>query len=106
MCASYGTFRITRRWPLAIFYRHLDITGINAYVIFKFNIIKNKDRRRVFLKILAKSLMEDHLKDGSLLVSLPKDISTFLLKYKNRDVPVQDPVKPGICYICGKHKNK
>ena len=25
MCSSYSTSRITRRWPLALFYRHLDI---------------------------------------------------------------------------------
>ncbi|ENN77514.1 hypothetical protein YQE_05993, partial [Dendroctonus ponderosae] len=30
MCASYSTSRITRRWPLTVFFRHLDISGINS----------------------------------------------------------------------------
>ncbi|KAG5870112.1 hypothetical protein JTB14_034676 [Gonioctena quinquepunctata] len=62
MCASY-TSRITRRWPLALFFGHLDICGMNPRVIFKFNNIDNKDRRRVSEKSLALQLMEDHLKD-------------------------------------------
>ncbi|KAH1021445.1 hypothetical protein HUJ04_010958 [Dendroctonus ponderosae] len=106
MCASYSTSRITRRWPLTVFFRHLDISGINSNVIFKFNNINNKDRRRVFLKNLALQLMEYHLKQRSLIERLPKDLQAFLSKYKNNDQATpRETAKPGICYICGKHKN-
>lgn len=82
MCASYTTSRISRRWPLALFYRHLDIAGINANIIFKYNDPDNRERRRLFLKNLALSLMETHLEERSRLRNLPKDITAFLAKYK------------------------
>ena len=105
MCSSYSTSRITRRWPLALFYRHLDIAGINANIIYKFNNPENNDRRRVFVKHLAFSLMEEHLKKRALLETLPKETRVFLVKYRNDKDQVQLPEKPGICYVCGSHKN-
>lgn len=104
MCASYTTSRISRRWPLALFYRHLDIAGINANIIFKYNNPDNRERRRLFLKNLALSLMETHLEERSRLRNLPKDITAFLAKYKKEE-EVQEAPKPGICHICGRHKN-
>lgn len=32
-CSIYSTER-TRRWPLAIFYRLLNISGVNSYVLY------------------------------------------------------------------------
>ncbi|KAJ8945542.1 hypothetical protein NQ318_020388 [Aromia moschata] len=72
---------------------------------FKFNNVENRDRRRPFLKHLALDLMREHLEERALIQSLPKDIQIFLENYKKIDSPVRDDVKPGICYICGKHKN-
>ncbi|KAH1009951.1 hypothetical protein HUJ05_004326 [Dendroctonus ponderosae] len=106
MCASYSVSRITRRWPLVVFFRHLEIAGINARVIFKFNNLDNKDERRVFLRKLALELMKDHLKERALTQSLPKDISYFLDKYRNEEGTERgEEVKTGICFICGTHKN-
>ena len=105
MCSSYSTSRIMRRWPLALFYRHLDIDGINANIIFKFNNPDNKERRRIFFKHLALGLMEEHLNQRALLQTLPKDIHAFLTKYRHEEEQTKEPAKPGICYICGRHKN-
>lgn len=105
MCASYSTSRITRRWPLALFFRHLDICGINSRVIFKFNNVYNKESRRVFLKNLALQLMENHLKDRAKLQSLPKDVYAFLSKYRDNELQTKAPTRQGICHICGSHKN-
>ena len=33
-CANHSTSRRTRRWPMAIFFRMLDISALNAQVIF------------------------------------------------------------------------
>lgn len=33
-CSNYSTSRRTRRWPMAIFYRLIDISGINSYVLY------------------------------------------------------------------------
>nr|XP_022903858.1 piggyBac transposable element-derived protein 4-like [Onthophagus taurus] len=106
MCSVYSTSRITRRWPLVLFYRHIDIAGINANVIFKFNNPEmTEQRRRHFLKHLALDLMEEHLKQRASLKTLPEDITAFLQKYANNEEQPQEPAKPGICYICGRHKN-
>ncbi|XP_018566451.1 piggyBac transposable element-derived protein 4-like [Anoplophora glabripennis] len=90
MCASYSTSRITRRWPLALFFRHLDIAGINANIIFKFNNVENRDRRRQFLKNLALDLMKEHLKERAGILSLPKDVQVFLEKYKENHSSVRE----------------
>lgn len=106
MCASYSVSRITRRWPLAVFFRHLDIAGINARVILKFNNLDNKDNRRVFLKKLSLELMKDHLKGRALIQSLPKEIYFFLSEYRNEEGSERsEEVTAGICFICGTHKN-
>lgn len=68
--ASCTVSRITERWPLAVFFRHLDRAVINARVIFKFNNLSNKDNKRVFLKKLFYVLMKDHLKERLLMQSL------------------------------------
>lgn len=44
MCASYAIARVTQRWPLPLFYIHLDIAGINVNIFFKFNNIENRDK--------------------------------------------------------------
>ncbi|KAG5893615.1 hypothetical protein JTB14_006285 [Gonioctena quinquepunctata] len=104
-CASYSTSRITRRWPLALFFRHLDICGINSRDIFKFNNIDNKDKRREFKKNLALQLIDDHLKDRAQIKSLPKDVFVFLTKYREDEEQTEEVTRPGICHICGSHKN-
>lgn len=35
ICAIYSTSRRTQRWPMAIFYRMLDVSAANAYVVSK-----------------------------------------------------------------------
>jgi hypothetical protein len=34
MCASYSVSRVTRRWPLAVFYILMNIAGFNSWVIY------------------------------------------------------------------------
>ncbi|KAG5870234.1 hypothetical protein JTB14_029108 [Gonioctena quinquepunctata] len=104
MYASYSTSRITRRWPLTLFFRHLDICGLNSRVIFEFKNIDNKDRR-VLKKILPYELMEDHLKDRAQIKSLPEDVFVFLSKYREDEEQTEELTRPGICQICGSHKN-
>ena len=37
MCASYSISRVTRQWPLAVFYILMNIAGINSWVIYTIN---------------------------------------------------------------------
>lgn len=64
-----GTYRCKRkveRWPLAVFCNLLDISAVNAFVIFTslnptWNYARRKYRRRLFLKELEKSLVYGHI---------------------------------------------
>lgn len=105
-CASYTTQRVTKRWPLAIFFRMLDIAGINSEIIFNNNkSLEEPPRRRKFLTKLGFDLIEDHLKERAKLQTLPKDITEFLSKYRPlAEVPVNQH-RTGRCHICSSHKN-
>ena len=53
LCATLSTARITRRWPVVIFYRGLDIAGINAQKIYFSNNPDRQRRRKNFIKNFA-----------------------------------------------------
>lgn len=60
-CSIYSTGRRTRRWLLAIFYRLLDISSLNSYVLY--NSFKNNKTmtRADFLKSLGFELVSPEL---------------------------------------------
>lgn len=74
MCSTYSTSRKTRRWTMTVFFRILDIAGINSYKIYLANNLQNNIRRKEYLKILALSLMKEHWKERAQLWGLPKDV--------------------------------
>ena len=81
MCASYSVSRVTRRWPLAVFYILMNIAGINSWVIHTINTPCDEPQHRIiFLKNLSLSLMKEHLVSRSQKPSLPRDVSAFLEK--------------------------
>lgn len=45
-CASYSTQRKTRRWPMAVFYRFLDMNGVNAHVLYTANDLNNPNAKK------------------------------------------------------------
>lgn len=50
-CETYSTSRRSFRWPLVLFYRLLDIAGINAQVVYLSNCNENEIiPRRLFLR--------------------------------------------------------
>jgi len=70
MLQTYTCKRMTRRWPTAIFYNIIDISALNAFIIWiSLNTDyepQSKHRRRVFLQQLGKELIgvadiEEHL---------------------------------------------
>lgn len=74
-CANYSPSRRTRRWPMAIFFYMLNMSTVNAYILY--NSCKNRKEleRKDFLKQLAKSLtipyMQQRFLNGS---KLPKEL--------------------------------
>ena len=110
MCANYNVGRRTKRWPLVIFYHLLNVTGINAYVIYK-NKIDCGISRREFLKHLAVDLVKAHQQTRSTVPQLPRAIQQRL----KRNAQVQDPGPPSRggpstsykrCHICPRSMDK
>lgn len=60
-CSNYSTSRRTQRWPVTIFYRMLDISASNAYVISFSNQAQKTKSRFKFLKQLAEQLTRPHM---------------------------------------------
>lgn len=113
-CSVASTARNTRRWPLALFFRFLDMAGVNSHILYVANNISvydsRKFRRLPFLQRLAMNLLEEHLKERAKVKGLPKDVQYFLAKYKkNEDVSSvsqgEDLPKSGACHVCGTRKN-
>lgn len=105
MCSTYSTSRKTRRWTMTVFFRILDIAGINSYKIYLANNLQNNIRRKEYLKILAISLMKEHWKERAQLWGLPKDVLSFLSDYKKSNVQINQNIPKKYCYLCGSHKN-
>nr|CAI5828148.1 unnamed protein product [Callosobruchus analis] len=102
MCSRITT---SRRWPMNIFFRLLDIAGINSFRIFQMNNPFDKTIRRKYLYNLSLELMQENLKERAKLRSLLKDLSLFLESYREPTVhesPLQtQPNQRVIYHMCG-----
>lgn len=63
MCSKISTSRRTKRWPMIIFFRYLDIAGINSMRIYQMNNGMKTFVRREYLFDLAIELMDDNLRE-------------------------------------------
>ncbi|UYV62727.1 PCBP3 [Cordylochernes scorpioides] len=97
-----------RRWPLALFYALLDITALNSYIIFNYQIDKKDQKERsTFIVDLGRSLIDEHLATRN-LNSLPLELQTTIKKFKNNDgsstsrgsTMPQESDTPKRCYKC------
>lgn len=112
-CAIYCTGRRTRRWPMAIFFRILDISGVNAYIVYKTNENFNDIARINFMKKLAHSLvvpeMERRLQNKRINKEIKSNIRRVLNIRKDlSSTPLHDhllnPRKT--CYLCPPKKKR
>ncbi|XP_060720777.1 piggyBac transposable element-derived protein 4-like [Tachysurus vachellii] len=65
LTATYTCQRMTRRWPMVVFYNMLDVSAYNAFVLWThihlgWNSTK-KNKRRMFLEELGSSLVKAHI---------------------------------------------
>ncbi|UYV66240.1 hypothetical protein LAZ67_4000948 [Cordylochernes scorpioides] len=85
MVSNFSTSCRSRRWPLALFYALLDITALNSYIIFNYQIDKKDQKERsTFIVDLGRSLIDEHLATRN-LNSLPLELQTTIKKFKNND---------------------
>ncbi|XP_051783376.1 piggyBac transposable element-derived protein 4-like, partial [Erpetoichthys calabaricus] len=66
LTATYTCQRMTRRWPMVVFYNILDVSAYNAFVLWShihqgWNSTK-KNKRRLFLEELGNSLVKPHIR--------------------------------------------
>lgn len=77
-CSNYSTARRTQRWPMCIFYRLLDISASNTYVMSLQNQAKKTGSRFKFIKQLAEELTRPHMKRRENNQHTPRDIKTSI----------------------------
>ncbi|XP_044742586.1 piggyBac transposable element-derived protein 4-like [Chrysoperla carnea] len=118
----YTTARETKRWPMVIFYSFLNISGINAQIIYKDNNLTNQNlnpnlTRREFLKTLSLELIQPHLLDRLKETRLTMELRQTIMKItklKTGVVPEEDVITPcsdetgkdGFCSYCPRRKNR
>lgn len=79
-CAIYSSNKRTRRWPLAVFYRMVNIASVNTFIMYLSYRDSPSISRFDFLKKLAMDLIEPHMRRRLLAPSLTKDIKVVIKK--------------------------
>lgn len=105
-CSIYSSSRKTRRWPMAIFYRILDLAGTNAFVLYE-SCPGAKLRRGDFILSLARELVLPILKERVYNSRLPRELRLTIARVLGKDLPPPQPQlqPPGpagrkLCSIC------
>lgn len=91
-CSNYTCSRRTRRWPLAIFFRILDLSGVNAYALYKKSVDAPVPRGQ-FLKDLSRLLVVPHLKRRVYNERLPRELRMTIKRVLGKDLP-PEPAMP------------
>ncbi|XP_045463858.1 piggyBac transposable element-derived protein 3-like [Harmonia axyridis] len=110
-CANYSTSRRTRRWPMAIFHMILNVSGVNARVLYQLSPTGKELTRIDFLKTLAKELCRSHVvtrisnpKISLKLRNLAANIFDFEISHPLEPQPRVGTSKRKRCAICPSKK--
>lgn len=109
-CAKSTSSRRTRRWPLAIFFRILDVSVVNSYILhqcYKNNeVIKEKSE---FAKELAAKLVRGNMERRLQNPRMPRELRFTISRILGRpeeNVPVRQVdltlQKRKACHLCHK----
>ncbi|GBP29429.1 PiggyBac transposable element-derived protein 4 [Eumeta japonica] len=110
-CAKYSCARRSRRWPLVIFYRILDIAAANSFILSNYD----SANRLMFMKILGKSLVTPHLERRYTTPQLSHELSSLIGRIlgKDKDNEIGQPSNEILrfdtmknCHICFKLKRR
>ncbi|CAK1579673.1 unnamed protein product [Parnassius mnemosyne] len=110
-CAKYCCARRSRRWPLIIFYRILDIAAVNSFIMSNYN----TSDRLSFMKNLGKSLVKPHLERRYTTPQLSHELSSLIVRILGKDMatevgqPSHEIIKFETmknCYTCYKLKRR
>lgn len=94
-CAVYSSSRKTRRWPLAVFYRLINIASVNSFIVYMAYTRTTKTTRFGFIKSLAKELISPHLQNRlNEVANLPRELKQEIQKILGTDAAPQREVVP------------
>jgi len=100
--------RKVRRWPLVLFFRLIDLAGINAQVIFSTNNRNNKLIRRTFLEEVGLSLLQVQLKKRAVSKYIPRSLRQKVSTFSDeKKLPECSKVvgKRRRCAVCPRNKD-
>lgn len=114
-CTVYSCSRRTRRWPMAIFYRLLDMSTVNAFILYQ----SSKDpimNRMQFLKELAKELVTPHMQSRLETPNIHRELRMIIKRILGCDqenepqdtsVKCEEKLKKRkTCHLCPSTKNR
>ncbi|GBP12695.1 hypothetical protein EVAR_10336_1 [Eumeta japonica] len=89
----YSSSRRTRRWPVVVFYRILDLSGMNAYILYNMHQPKITDRGD-FLKSLARSLVLPQIQRRVVCSQLLRELRLVIKRVLGDDMIEEDVQSP------------
>ena len=102
-CAKYTCSRRTRRWPMAIFYKIVDICSTNSYIMYN-SFPGNDSKRFKFVKTLAGKLIEEHVRERLHSPFVTRELKVLSCRFL--DIPYDPPPQEEVleirkyCYVC------
>lgn len=88
-CSNYSSSRRTRRWPMVLFYCIVDLSAMNAYILYNMHQLKSADRGD-FLKSLARSLVIPHMQRRVVCNQLPRELRLVIKRVLGEDMVEED----------------
>lgn len=101
-CAKYTCSRRTQRWPMAIFYKILDICSVNSFIMYS-SFPNNDMSRFTFIKTLASQLVQNHMRDRLENACVNREIKGLIrriLCVSEPSVQEERLATRKYCYIC------
>lgn len=81
----YSSSRRTRRWSMVLLYRVLDLSAMNAYILYNLHQSKAVERRD-FLKNLAHVLVVPHVQRRVINTQLPRELRLTMTRVLGNDM--------------------
>lgn len=112
-CSKSCSSRRTRRWPMAIFFRILDMVCCNSYILYQsYRDNAPINDKGVFLKQLARQLVEPHIRRREVNPRIPRELQFCIRRVLGIEEIFVNPApedileKRKICSICPSRKRR
>ena len=96
MCACYTVQRTSRRWPWTVMSNLLNVSGINAYVIFK-KTTRSRMTRFNFLQNLCRALVFPELAVRAKVTQLQIETRRLCLFLTSPNLPTTSSIETKVC---------